>query len=165
MGMADKVVLYSYLCFFRGFGEVGAAKPDVVRLSEGASAAFRRLCVETFLSVFCLKPDASAAFRRLCVETFFIIGNGKIDVSAAFRRLCVETTTARACTSSPPSAAFRRLCVETNTALSCSPKNLTMSAAFRRLCVETNRAFLPLNCVSQPPSGGCVLKPRLHRPP
>ncbi|WP_432760539.1 hypothetical protein [Neisseria lactamica] len=47
VGMADKAVLYSYLCFFREFGEIGAAKPDVVRLSEGASAAFRRLCVET----------------------------------------------------------------------------------------------------------------------
>ncbi len=56
MGMADKVVLYSYLCFFRGFGEVGAAKPDVVRLSEGASAAFRRLCVETVnINAFGLK--------------------------------------------------------------------------------------------------------------
>lgn len=47
MDMADKAVLYSCLCFFREFGEVGAAKPDVVRFSEGASAAFRRLCVET----------------------------------------------------------------------------------------------------------------------
>ncbi len=47
MDMADKAVLYSCLCFFREFGEVGAAKPDVVRLSEEASAASRRLCVET----------------------------------------------------------------------------------------------------------------------
>ncbi len=36
MDMADKAVLYSCLCFFREFGEVGAAKPDVVRLSEEA---------------------------------------------------------------------------------------------------------------------------------
>ena len=51
MDMADKAVLYSCLCFFREFGEVGAAKPDVVRLSEEASAASRRLCVETYYEV------------------------------------------------------------------------------------------------------------------
>ncbi|WP_410000218.1 hypothetical protein [Neisseria sicca] len=34
-----------------------------------------------------------------------------------------------------------------------------MPAAFGRLCVETARESLPLTTLSQPPSGGCVLKP------
>ena len=69
MDMADKAVLYSCLCFFREFGEVGAAKPDIVRLSEGASAASRRLCVETRAEGRNLPNRGSAASRRLCVET------------------------------------------------------------------------------------------------
>ncbi|WP_304717007.1 hypothetical protein, partial [Neisseria viridiae] len=89
--MADKAVLYSCLCFFREFGEVGAAKPDVVRLSEGASAAFRRLCVETILMTLPPFIVNSAAFRRLCVETpQKMLYRSSIE-SAAFRRLCVET--------------------------------------------------------------------------
>ena len=69
MDMADKAVLYSCLCFFREFGEVGAAKPDIVRLSEGASAASRRLCVETVRTAESITGTVSAASRRLCVET------------------------------------------------------------------------------------------------
>ena len=54
-------------------------------------------------------------------------------------------------------AAFRRLCVET---LYCHVEPLkTGPAAFRRLCVETDHESEPLKGrVSQPPSGGCVLK-------
>ncbi len=53
MDMADKAVLYSCLCFFREFGEVGAAKPDVVRLSEEAQpplggCVLKRVCLGRF---------------------------------------------------------------------------------------------------------------------
>ena len=34
------------------------------------------------------------------------------------------------------------------------------AAAFGRLCVETRCFFLNPNMLSQPPSGGCVLKPK-----
>ena len=57
-------------------------------------------------------------------------------------------------------AAFRRLCVETN--LSRNNKKLDLTAAFRRLCVETRIATRRLQGTGQPPSGGCVLKHRLH---
>ncbi len=57
-------------------------------------AAFRRLCVETVLTVWVqaavLKP---AAFRRLCVETVFQLRPQRHCLPAAFRRLCVETKT------------------------------------------------------------------------
>ena len=56
-------------------------------------------------------------------------------------------------------AAFRRLCVET-TAI---PVRLPSAspAAFRRLCVETSAyAATGTKKATQPPSGGCVLKPR-----
>ena len=56
------------------------------------------------------------------------------------------------------SAAFGRLCVETPVHVSRDLDDL--SAAFGRLCVET---FLSLKAIiappTQPPSGGCVLKP------
>ena len=84
MDMADKAVLYSSLCFFWEFGEVGAAKLDVVRLSEGASAAFRRLCVETIRVAALVAWLASAAFRRLCVETKL---NARILKPSIFSRL------------------------------------------------------------------------------
>ena len=54
-------------------------------------------------------------------------------------------------------AAFGRLCVET------FERNINrimhLAAAFGRLCVET-KIFASLNILrlSQPPSGGCVLK-------
>ena len=34
-------------------------------------------------------------------------------------------------------------------------------AAFRRLCVETVQSTSITNSVTQPPSGGCVLKPNV----
>ena len=54
-------------------------------------------------------------------------------------------------------AAFRRLCVETLSAFVCT--SLESPAAFRRLCVETFFITLIFYQISQPPSGGCVLKP------
>ena len=97
---------------------------------------------------------------------------------AAFRRLCVETFVSHDFYSSstqPPSggcvlkrdrftrgmshlkpAAFRRLCVET--VHRCNQHSGRDPAAFRRLCVETQKAWNKRQCLSQPPSGGCVLK-------
>ncbi len=50
MDMADKAVLYSCLCFFREFGEVGAAKPDVVRLSEEAQPPLGGCVLKLFVA-------------------------------------------------------------------------------------------------------------------
>ena len=56
-----------------------------------ASAAFRRLCVETACSHRHGHSAHPAAFRRLCVETEFT-PNVILGIRpAAFRRLCVET--------------------------------------------------------------------------
>ncbi len=135
MDMADKAVLYSYLCFFRGFGEVGAAKPDVVRLSEGASAAFRRLCVETFLYApagsFSSQPPSGGCVLKHISK----IKRRLPDFSAAFRRLCVETQSACSIAKGwrqPPSGG----CV--------LKQNLRLTSSW---------------AYGQPPSGGCVLKP------
>ena len=58
----------------------------------------------------------------------------------------------------PSPAAFRRLCVET-TKLFIPILICKVPAAFRRLCVETITAFRRhYYGISQPPSGGCVLK-------
>ena len=59
-------------------------------------------------------------------------------------------------------AAFRRLCVETiiRRKMSLHPN----PAAFRRLCVETLICVIMSLSTPQPPSGGCVLKPRLGQP-
>ena len=55
-------------------------------------------------------------------------------------------------------AAFGRLCVETTYNL--PDARGEFPAAFGRLCVETKRTHgLLLSPCSQPPSGGCVLKP------
>ena len=55
-------------------------------------------------------------------------------------------------------AAFRRLCVETK--LGGSYLKVRRPAAFRRLCVETLALLRNFSLSSsQPPSGGCVLKP------
>ena len=62
----------------------------------------------------------------------------------------------RICKDAEP-AAFRRLCVETSRLSVCL--SLAAPAAFRRLCVETHYAINPHRHTTQPPSGGCVLKP------
>ena len=54
-------------------------------------------------------------------------------------------------------AAFGRLCVET-VMRRCEFKGVT-PAAFGRLCVETRVAAGVRYAFTQPPSGGCVLKP------
>ena len=120
-----------------------------------------------------------AAFRRLCVETRCKKRNGRRLYPAAFRRLCVETASPSmrraAQNSQPPSggcvlkldvvplksfanepAAFRRLCVETT--LPVKQPRVAIPAAFRRLCVETSKRHLQIARMTQPPSGGCVLK-------
>ena len=53
-------------------------------------------------------------------------------------------------------AAFGRLCVETKKALAYGMT--TLAAAFGRLCVETVTNLGIFRLISQPPSGGCVLK-------
>ena len=78
---------------------------------------------------------------------------------AAFRRLCVETSKGLPFEVLGDPAAFRRLCVETSRITAFWPA--VAPAAFRRLCVETSRAkSIGLMLPNQPPSGGCVLKPR-----
>ena len=81
-----------------------------------------------------LLREAPAAFRRLCVETVVCTYKHKPKQPAAFRRLCVETFF---------DGVFR---------------GFIAPAAFRRLCVETITAFRRHLNLSQPPSGGCVLK-------
>ena len=56
-------------------------------------------------------------------------------------------------------AAFGRLCVETLLRYWCPESE--NPAAFGRLCVETSFATLAVASDFQPPSGGCVLKPRV----
>ena len=97
---------------------------------------------------------------------------------AAFGRLCVETITncfMRVIRFQPPSggcvlkhedslpkvtgkgpAAFGRLCVETQNSTPRAPT--CQPAAFGRLCVETPYGSSVSCRMSQPPSGGCVLK-------
>ena len=143
-------------------------------------AAFRRLCVETQRRFALSVRIQPAAFRRLCVETAQrrSCGTGgtqppsggcvlkhtnpihleQVEGPAAFRRLCVETSVEIHEASGKAPAAFRRLCVETG-----SDKSFCGTfgpAAFRRLCVETRTVDKGRQTYSQPPSGGCVLKPR-----
>ena len=78
--------------------------------------------------------------------------------AAAFGRLCVETSLNTAATLKDAAAAFGRLCVETATGV--VALFATGAAAFGRLCVETTAVFAEVTAAnSQPPSGGCVLKP------
>ena len=78
---------------------------------------------------------------------------------AAFGRLCVETTLAEVVIAPSFPAAFGRLCVET--VLVEYQYLLVSPAAFGRLCVETRaKSHERRRWWSQPPSGGCVLKPK-----
>ena len=71
-GVTEKAVLYSHSRFSWGLSEIGAAKPNGARLLREAPAAFRRLCVETFLMFKVIQLNLPAAFRRLCVETITV---------------------------------------------------------------------------------------------
>ena len=124
----------------------------------GYPAAFRRLCVETFYAITQGASVLPAAFRRLCVETFIRLIRVMWGIHQPPSGGCVLKQTLRLqilFRLSP--AAFRRLCVETQERqvepLRASP------AAFRRLCVETHASGGIAPSLSQPPSGGCVLKP------
>ena len=97
-------------------------------------AAFGRLCVETCEWTFALLFAGPAAFGRLCVETRSCLDGLTWSSPAAFGRLCVETF-------------LYRLSLPTS-----------FPAAFGRLCVETNAVRRRFRSLSQPPSGGCVLK-------
>ena len=57
-------------------------------------------------------------------------------------------------------AAFRRLCVETSNGVLLGEN--APPAAFRRLCVETVDFGILGRYLTQPPSGGCVLKHFVH---
>ena len=99
-----------------------------------------------------------AAFRRLCVETCGRADTWRWRGPAAFRRLCVETFSVKRFLRKNQPAAFRRLCVET--IRNYLAANFRRPAAFRRLCVETIlRTAEMILTRTQPPSGGCVLKP------
>ena len=190
-------MLYSRSRFSWELSELGAAKPDGARLLREAQPPSGG-CVLKPRIVICRLKSVSAAFRRLCVETFsdgvfrgFVAqppSGGcvlkptcyyKIEYvgTAAFRRLCVETRRVLICLSvsqQPPSggcvlkpeinlainlkqtAAFRRLCVETR--IFWPVTNCPRTAAFRRLCVETDNSSHEERSHQQPPSGGCVLK-------
>ena len=183
MDMADKAVLYSCLCFFREFGEVGAAKPDVVRLSEEASAASRRLCVETTAPTKLGSNTPSAASRRLCVETWQLDRTAQYRRSAASRRLCVETVSSKPiyCLNFQPplggcvlkrsifnwisvffySAASRRLCVET--AQHHKIQFVQIQPPLGGCVLKHSRAVTCFQDMNQPPLGGCVLKRRQKR--
>ena len=162
MGMADKVVLYSCLCFFREFGEVGAAKPGVVRLSEEASAASRRLCVETISSCTRRSSARSAASRRLCVETASSGNQARSARSAASRRLCVETIKPHRkhqYTPQPPLGG----CVLKHSGFSLPEIQLRqppLGGCVLKLCRMPSRLIL----LRQPPLGGYVLKRRGRHP-
>ena len=78
-------------------------------------------------------------------------------IPAAFGRLCVETLLNELPQEGGLPAAFGRLCVETGCALKFNAM-MMFPAAFGRLCVETSTSGARTMTVSQPPSGGCVLK-------
>ena len=142
-------------------------------------AAFGRLCVETIcerLQDFgsANQPPSGGCVLKQCLECVVF----PCLVPAAFGRLCVETITncfMRVIRFQPPSggcvlkhedslpkvtgkgpAAFGRLCVETQNSTPRAPT--CQPAAFGRLCVETPYGSSVSCRMSQPPSGGCVLK-------
>ena len=125
------------------------------------------------------QPPSGGCVLKLVFRNFV----GGYYLPAAFGRLCVETTVRTAShwlwRNQPPSggcvlkqnlmtmlmrqgipAAFGRLCVETST---CFCVTLFLPpAAFGRLCVETVAVIDTTGQITQPPSGGCVLKHLNH---
>ena len=104
-------------------------------------AAFGRLCVET-LDVLVTHPAGTQPPSGGCV----LKPNGEFDPVKALQP-----------------AAFGRLCVETLMKL--LKERTRLPAAFGRLCVETPYAGFRRPSLPQPPSGGCVLKPRIRYHP
>ena len=98
-----------------------------------------------------------AAFGRLCVETADVVGS-EFELCQPPSGGCVlkRSLTVDMSGLCQP-AAFGRLCVET-VMRRCEFKGVT-PAAFGRLCVETRVAAGVRYAFTQPPSGGCVLKP------
>ena len=79
---------------------------------------------------------------------------------AAFRRLCVETAYGATAHVRPIPAAFRRLCVETQPFI---PNTHILSQPPSGGCVLKHAGIsLFIQTANQPPSGGCVLKPMLR---
>ena len=99
---------------------------------------------------------APAAFRRLCVETFATPQPVPVSSQPPSGGCVLKLKYGRHGRSAFTPAAFRRLCVETNGRVKSDGKY--KPAAFRRLCVETLLHLAARLPVSQPPSGGCVLK-------
>ena len=119
-------------------------------------AAFRRLCVETWLTPYRYRQRQPAAFRRLCVETARLHRVGVRLYPAAFRRLCVETffsDVALTLPAQPPSGG----CVLKQRRYGYNWRNWYQPPSGG--CVLKQKLdghiMLPL---CQPPSGGCVLK-------
>ena len=100
---------------------------------------------------------ASAAFGRLCVETFFRAAITVPLVQPPSGGCVLKHQPQQGICQTWGSAAFGRLCVET---CKCALRQaFKASAAFGRLCVETRLEKMDLVLSSsQPPSGGCVLK-------
>ena len=120
-----------------------------------ATAAFRRLCVETVKAEKIKAGFRAAAFRRLCVETVF----GQFVYSSFTQPPsggCVLKHKIQDShpnpTKQPPSGG----CVLKRSNTVCQLP--IFAAAFRRLCVETGLPCISRRGRVQPPSGGCVLK-------
>ena len=105
-----------------------------------------------------LTRTGPAAFGRLCVETIDAITAEHLFLSQPPSGGCVlKPRRAGQHQRAARPAAFGRLCVETTKT---HPRVHTDApAAFGRLCVETLvTTRITTRLISQPPSGGCVLK-------
>ena len=153
-------MLYSRSRFSCELSEIGAAKPDGARLLREAPAAFGRLCVETLILSMTVaawvQPPSGGCVLKLKDE---LIKRGARSQPPSGG--CVLKPSSGGRLPAPPyPAAFGRLCVETYL-IDLHQNTPSAPAAFGRLCVETtqkNRICLKRG--NQPPSGGCVLKPR-----
>ena len=89
-GVTEKAVLYSRTRFSWELSELGAAKPDGARLLREAQPPSGG-CVLKRKNVKMASREESAAFGRLCVETYPPYLQAAQFLPAAFGRLCVET--------------------------------------------------------------------------
>ena len=129
-------------------------------MAKADPAAFGRLCVETapfrtHVASVQIQPPSGGCVLKQDATLYYL----RRAEPAAFGRLCVETASADYQWYRCRPAAFGRLCVETRITRYL-PVSL-LPAAFGRLCVETSYILtFRLPGRVQPPSGGCVLKPR-----